>query len=265
MSKVDNAQTVEQQYSDDKNLSIRISLHNKYSTNKYGYSNWIFDFYQFFNGCKILELGCGNGIVWEKRINRLPVGTNLVLSDFSIGMVELVKEKFKGNSNVSTEIIDIQEIGYSDNTFDIVIANSMLYHVPNLPKAVSEVYRVLKPNGKFYASTTGVNGMTKYLHEKLKEFNPEIDAFGDDSFSFTLQNGNDILSSKFNNINVYEYKDSLEITETVDLISWILSTNSMSEIDKSKIVGLDTFFGRCKDKNGIIKIPKQAGMFVAVK
>ena len=46
-----------------------------------------------------------------------------------------------------------------NNTFEIVIANSMLYHVPEIDKALSEVRRVLKKDGVFYAATSGENGI----------------------------------------------------------------------------------------------------------
>lgn len=51
------------------------------------------------------------------------------------------------------KIIDIQNIPYEDNSFDLVIANMMLYHVPDLPRALAEVGRVLKPEGKLYTAT----------------------------------------------------------------------------------------------------------------
>jgi ubiquinone/menaquinone biosynthesis C-methylase UbiE len=263
MSNINNASVVTQQYKDDKNLSIRIALHQKYSTNKYGYTNWLFDLYEFFDGCNVLELGCGNGSVWDNRIQDLPTQSKLTLSDISDGMIEIVKEKLKKYPNVSTDIIDIQNISYPDNTFDIIIANSMLYHIPNLEKAVSEVYRVLKPGGKFYATTIGTGGMNGYLHEKLKEFNPKIDAFR--PFPFNLQNGKEILSKDFPRVELYEHEDSLEIIETSDLVNWILSTTLTSRFDKKELDGLDIFFERCKDSRGVIRIPKQAGMFAAVK
>jgi len=53
--------TLKKQYKTGRNLETRVSLHDKYSVNKQGFGNWIFENYKFFNGCKILELGCGTG------------------------------------------------------------------------------------------------------------------------------------------------------------------------------------------------------------
>ena len=62
MSNMTNSENVKEQYADERNLLARIRLHEKYSTNKYGFSNWLFDYhYKFTDSCKILELGCGIG------------------------------------------------------------------------------------------------------------------------------------------------------------------------------------------------------------
>ena len=47
-------------------------------------------------------------------------------------------------NNVSFQQIDIQDINFPEETFDVIIANYMLYHIPDLQKALYEVKRVLK-------------------------------------------------------------------------------------------------------------------------
>ena len=136
-----------QQYSDDRNLSVRSKLHAKHSTNKQGFGSWLFEKYCFSKNNSILELGCGNGWQWEwdRGIERLPHGCKVILSDFLEGMVNIVKEKFSSyNTDIDFQKIDVQAIPYGDESFDVVIANHMLYHVPDLDKALSEVRRVMK-------------------------------------------------------------------------------------------------------------------------
>ena len=159
MSTMDKIENVKEQYKDDNNLSIRIKLHAKHSTNKQGFIPWLFEKYKFSNGYRILELGCGNGEQWQNRIQQLPADCILVLSDFSEGMVKNVWEKYSNHKNLLAQNIDIQNIPFPDNSFDVVIANHMLYHVPDLLKALSEVKRILKSGGKFYAATNGNGGM----------------------------------------------------------------------------------------------------------
>ncbi|MFT3952688.1 MAG: class I SAM-dependent methyltransferase [Oscillospiraceae bacterium] len=121
------------------------------------------------------EAGCGNGAQWEENIQKLPSGCKLILSDFSYGMVEIVKNKYADDSNITAQQIDIQCIDYPDESFDVVIANHMLYHVPDLSKALSEVSRVLKPNGTFYAATNGNGGLRAFLEDELQRADPDAD------------------------------------------------------------------------------------------
>lgn len=110
MSIMNETQNVKQQFSNDKNLALRIDFYKKYTTNKYKFADWLFDKYDFKENMSILELGCGNGSHWEGRIEKLPKGCKLILSDFSDGMLSLVKEKYSTYKNVSFCKIDIQSI-----------------------------------------------------------------------------------------------------------------------------------------------------------
>lgn len=265
MSEMNDKAKVINQYKDDSKFRKRQDFHDKYSTNKYGFRNWMFDRYKISSGNKILELGCGNGLMWDKKYSELPEDTKLILSDFSEGMCKIVKDKHIEHRNVEIEQIDIQDIPYEDNTFDIVIANHMLYHVPNVDKAIEEVYRVLKKGGKFYASTLGVDGFQKYLNEKIKEFNSNMDYFNIENWLFTLKNGAEVLSKKFNDIKKYEYEDSIEIPDENELVEWIFTSAVLQDVNKEHFNGLAEHFAKYKDNNGIIHIPKQIGCFIAKK
>ena len=264
MAKMDNTENVKEQYKDDSNLSIRSRLHTKYSTNKQGFFPWLFEKYEFSGGCRILELGCGNGAQWQDRIEELPDDSVLVLSDFSEGMVKIVWEKYSGCKNMLAQKIDIQDIPFPDNCFDVVIANHMLYHVPDLPKALSEVKRILKSGGSFYATTNGNGGMRPFLRNVFKQVNPKIDAFAKD-FSFNLQNGKEMLSQYFDDVQRSDFEDSLSITETQDLMDWIKSTITLSSYFENDLDGLYDYFEDIRQKEGAINIPKEAGLLISKK
>lgn len=251
---------VKEQYADSENLDIRIAIHQKYSINKQGFGNWIFQQYEFFDGCKILELGCGNGSMWRENIKLLPKNCRLILSDFSEKMLATTRENVPVESGIGFEIIDIQNIPFEDNSFDIVIANMMLYHVPDLSKALGEVRRVLKDGGKFYCATYGESGVIEYL-EKLF-----ADIVGEEKRDkiFTLQNGGEILSKYFSCVERRNYEDGLEVTDVNDLADYIYSVGNMSKLGnlpRELIIERLT----ATTKNGIIRIPKEYGMFISNK
>ncbi len=264
MSTMDNIENVKEQYKDDNNLSIRSSLHAKYSTNKQGFFPWLFEKYKFSNGYRILELGCGNGVQWQNRIQQLPADCFLVLSDFSEGMIKIVWEKYSNHKNMLTQKIDIQNIPFPDNCFDVVIANHMLYHVPDLPKALSEVKRILKIDSKFYAATNGNGGMRPFLRNAFKLVNPKINAFTKD-FSFNMQNGKEMLSQYFDDVQRCDFEDSFSITETQDLIDWLKSTVTIATYSESDLNGFYDYFEGIRQKDGAINIPKETGLFISTK
>jgi len=65
-------QFVSGQYQNAKNLNARIQLHQRFSTNKYGWHRWVFDQFSFPPQSRILELGCGSGELWLESIDHVP-------------------------------------------------------------------------------------------------------------------------------------------------------------------------------------------------
>ena len=262
MSLSNTSEYVKKQYENDKNLSARGQLHAKYGTNKcQSLFDWLFEKYEFADNYRILELGCGNGNQWENRIEQLPNGCTLMLSDFSDGMVKIVWEKYSNHKNMLAQKIDIQDIPFPDNCFDIVIANYMLYHVPDLNKGLSEVKRVLKPSGKFYCATNGTGGMKAYINNAFKQINPQSIAFIEES-SFSLQNGKALLIKYFKTVQRVDYEDSLSVTNTQDLMNWIKSSIAASESSEEDLNNLYDYFENIRKKEGAINIPKETGLFI---
>ena len=173
MSNLNDKVVVKQQYATAKNLNTRISIHDKYSTNKMGFGNWIVSNYRLEKGMSVLELGCGTGDMWRNRENLISTCNKLILSDFSDGMVATAKHNIGNYDNVEYRIMDIQDIPYENETFDVVIANMMLYHVPDIEKGLSEVRRVLKRGGCFYCATYGEHGIIEYLSKILSAYGVE--------------------------------------------------------------------------------------------
>lgn len=258
MNTVNNSSEVKKQYADSGNLSTRISIHEKYSVNQQGFGNWIFSNYRIEPGMKVLELGCGTGDMWKDRGELIVKCGTLVLSDFSEGMVSTAKENVGTFGNVEYRVIDIQDIPYEDSTFDVVIANMMLYHVPDLRKGLSEVRRVLKKGGTFYCATYGEHGIVEYLSALLGRYGVE------DKINkvFTLQNGAEILDRFFVNIEKCDYIDSLSVTDPDDMVEYIYSLSSMTTLSKVPKAEIREILVR-NMKDGVLTVPKEYGMFIA--
>ena len=258
MSNINDISTVKQQYSTANNLNRRISIHEKYSTNKMGFGNWIVSNYKIDKGMKILELGCGTGDMWKNRDTLINSCSKIVLSDFSEGMLLSTKNNIGIYNNIEYKVIDIQEIPFDNDEFDIVIANMMLYHVPDIQKGLSEVRRVLKNDGVFYCATYGEHGIIEYLSKTLSSYGVENNI----NKNFTLQNGKEILGKVFSNIKKLEYIDSLAVTNIDDIVDYIYSLSGMTSLTNvPKNTIKDIFTNNLV--NGVLNVPKEYGMFIA--
>lgn len=257
MSEISDKKLVLEQYNNAKNLQTRISIHQKYSVNKQGFGNWIISNYQIEDGMSVLELGCGDGSMWSNHLNIIEKCQDFFMTDLSEGMLKMARSNVGDVSSVTYQVVDIQDIPFEENCFDVVIANMMLYHVPDLRKGLSEVERVLKPNGKFYCATGGERNVMQFVADLLKPYGFAYHA----NNQFTLQNGKEKLKEHFSQVEMRMYDDALEITNIDDLLDYVYSGISMSRICKISRETVKEILQR-EMKNGMITIPKDCGMFI---
>src|SRR2546430_14213021 len=125
------------QYATSTNLSARIALHQRCSTNAYGFQRWVFDRLALAPGARVLEIACGTGSLWRENADRMPEA-RLVLSDFAMAMLETTKQAVREARFVNCALPDLP---FADGRFDVVIANHMLYHVTAREQALREIRR----------------------------------------------------------------------------------------------------------------------------
>lgn len=248
---------IEKQYQTPDKLNTRISIHEKYSTNHQPFGEWIMSHYEIEPGFRILELGCGTGDMWKGKLGILKSGVNLTLTDFSPGMLELAKRNTAGSDRVDYRIVNIQDIPFDGSSFDMVIANMMLYHVPDLHKGLSEVRRVLRSGGKFYCATYGEHGIMEFVNECLRD----LGIYGEIGKTFTLQNGESILRAHFQDVQRYTREDGLAVTCVEDFVDYVLSLSSLTGITDVCRDTLRQVFEK-QTINGILYVPKEYGMFI---
>jgi ubiquinone/menaquinone biosynthesis C-methylase UbiE len=253
------------QYKDAGNLNARAQLHARSSTNKYGWMRWVFDQFHLPAECRILELGCGAGTLWRDNLERVPAGWKITLTDFSPGMLEQAQENLRESGRgFAFEQVDAQSIPYDDERFDAVIANHMLYHVPDRPKALAEMRRVLKPGGRFYASTVG-EGHTREIFEMVSRFDHE-GRFQRETPSFTLENGAQELAQWFSGVTLHRYEDGLVVTEAEPLIAYVMSmVEARSVFTDDCLAELIAYVEGELAAHGAIHISKDSGMFEAFR
>jgi ubiquinone/menaquinone biosynthesis C-methylase UbiE len=117
-------------------------------------------------GMSVLDVGCGPGYVSAAAAAR---GATPLGLDFSEGMIGIAQGMFP---EIEFQEGDAQNLPFGDATFDRVVANFALLHVPDPERACVEACRVLKPGGKFGFTVWAAleeNPYAKMIDDVLRE------------------------------------------------------------------------------------------------
>lgn len=254
------------QYQNANNISSRIRLHSMYSQNKQGWFPWVYEQCDIKPEMNILEVGCGNGSLWLENKDFIPDSEiHIVLSDISRGMIRDARRSIlqgSKDSRFTFHVFSGEQIPYAAESFDLVIANHILFYCEDIESVCWEILRVLKPGGKFVCSTYGNHHM-KEITDLVQEFDNRIVLSGDKLYEhFGLHNGSDLLRRQFDEIEMRLYPDELIVDQAEPLIEYILSCHGNQNqylLDRYKDF---RSFVEKKTAKGF-HITKEAGIFIA--
>ena len=253
---------VRDQYRDASNLGDRADLHARFSVNPRGWLPWVFDRFIFPPEARLLDLGCGPGGLWRANRARMPAGWEVTLADLSPGMVDAARGSL-GEERLSYRVADVQHLPFDDAGFDGVIANHMLYHVPDRGGALAEIRRVLKAGGRLYAATNGRTerpSLGAWVRQAMHQEGHRPQESVLDLFS--LETGGPELRQVFSNVLLHRYDDALEITEVEPLIAYVQSTGTMA-LAPDRLPELRRAVAAEIERHGCLRLAKNTGMFEA--
>lgn len=252
--------SVVQQYKSAANFAKRSQTHG---AGKIKWYRGVFDRFKFPDKCKILELGCGLGSLWSINQDRIPKGWDIILSDFSRAMLLATKKNLNSiKHSFEYKIINAEAIPYPDDSFDAVIANGLLYLVPNLKKTIKEIARVIKPGGILVASTSGEKYMIELVRLLEKTKLPVHRNYN--KYPFSCDNGTALLEPYFSKVKLFRNKNKPTIMKESKLLAdHILSTNL--NLTKEQVKDVRNYFDDYFKKNKVFKMTIDTGIFVAKK
>ena len=257
--------SLKNQYQNATNISSRINLHNLYSQNKQGWFPWIFQQCHIRPGLRILELGCGDGTLWTENLSLIPEDISITLSDISSGMLRDARRAIgSSDTRFAFRAFDCKKIPYKDESFDVVIANHVLFYCDDIPAVLKEVCRVLSPGGHFLCSAYGKAHMQE-VSQLVEDFDDRIVLSADKLYErFGRENGRKILDPFFPDAKWHSYEDFLLVQDAEPLISYVLSCHG----NQNQYI-LDHYkefraFATKKTAKGF-RITKDAGVFLCEK
>ena len=159
---------------------------------------------------RLLDVGCGPGELTERLARDL--GADVRAIDISPRMVELAR-----NRGIDAQIADVERIPFGDGEFDCVFAAWVLYHAPDLDRAISECARVLRPHGRLVATTVGEDNLSEVwdLFEDGERRAP---------ISFNRVNGTDLLKRHFANVEQRDIDSTLVFPDIESIRTFVSST-----------------------------------------
>jgi SAM-dependent methyltransferase len=216
--KLQDPRALQRQYGDSSNLGSRISLHARFSTAEMPWPNWVFERLRLEPNDRVLEVGGGPGMLWRANIEAMPAGCRVTVTDMSPGMVAEASAAID-DERFDFRVADAQALPFPDASFDALVANHMLYHVPDLDAALGEFARVLLSGGRLVAATNGRGHMPE-LASLLDAVGLEarrwahVEAFG-------LESGVAPVERRFDDVRVERHTNVLAVTDAHAVLDYV--------------------------------------------
>ena len=218
-------------------------------------------------------IGSGPGHLWRRNLDRIPTSFPVILSDASQGMITTARHELSAVPiHIHYTVLDAQSLPLPSDSFNVVIANHMIYHIPDIPKAIEDMHRILSRDGCLLAATNGDDHMHE-IDDLVHAIEPSI-IFGSRDLKdtriipFSMSNGEEKLSASFESVSKFNFDDELIITEVEPLVQYILSfPGNAREVfaSEEKLSELKTTIEESIRNHGAFNVTKSAGLFVAKK
>jgi SAM-dependent methyltransferase len=179
----------------------------------------------------VLDAGCGTGDFTERVAHELDV--ELVALDLSPRMVELTRAR-----GIDARVGDLQVLPFPAATFDCVIANRVIYHLPDLDSGLAEIKRVLRNRGRLIAVTYG----SDHLRELWSLIGEEPNA----GSSFVGENGAASLARHFEHVERRDVSGQAIFPDEASMRGYLAAYERLSDADlATRLPTIATPFTTC--------------------
>lgn len=260
-------------YATDDNLRIRQETHDKYSVPDRSFAEWVLDRVPWRGGERLLDVGCGNGLYYKKMQNR---GIQMDYVGLDL-MDSMIRNHPLAEDSDQLSLGDAQDLPFADNSFDLLMANHMMHHLPDMHSALDEFNRVLKPNGVLVVATNSMNTMPE-LQVLMRRAIVLLTRSGAATVRapemptdrFALENGIRLLSNHFYAVVRHDLPSALVFPDVEPAMIYLESTRDLREPSlPPDVVWEDVMMIMRQQINQLIKhlgelvINKQAGVLIA--
>lgn len=259
------------QYGTSAKLRIRQEAHERYSERPNDFFAWALAFLELQSGLLVADIGCGPGAYHAQVV---ATGCTVIGIDASFGMVADVRRQAADlRLSVWPVQASAERLPLADNSVDRLMANHMLYHVPEQEAALAEMRRVLKPRGRVMLATNAADANDVFHHAHAAA----AQALGyvpTPRMTSRFHLGHlEVVQRFFPGAEVHVRDDAFRFP-TLDAALRYYASGNIDAIENPPADGshaarllplvADTLRAQVGD-DGRLRVPKDAGCFVAIK
>jgi ubiquinone/menaquinone biosynthesis C-methylase UbiE len=148
----DKSRLVNEAYATDEPLLVRIETHRRYSVPAIDLPAWALDRRPWRSDETVLDIGAGSGQYLAPLRERVPRG-RIIAGDLAPGMLRDLRAKGAPGDAMLLNA-DAEALPLADGSCDVILASYVMFFIPDIPRAVSEIHRVLRPGGALLAVTS---------------------------------------------------------------------------------------------------------------
>jgi len=241
-----------EQYGDSLRFRTRVDAHREFGERKESFHAWLVDRLDPQSGDHVADVGCGPGDYFQLLAGR---GARVVGCDLSPGMAQEARR-----AGFRTVVADAQHLPLASGTFERVMCNHVLYHVPDQRAALLELHRIARPGGTVLIATNGTDTLREFdevARQAGRDLGHELPARR--RSPFTLEDG-EVVRSVFPSARVERFENRLVFPEpepAIDYLrSWIGGTGPLEDAMRRRIAGVI-------EREGAFRVDTIAGCFVA--
>lgn len=216
-------------YQDSSKLAVRGGFHRRFANRNW--FTWVDARLNIPSAARVLDVGCGPGWFWN-ACTHLPADMTLTLLDQSAHMVEQATARLAHLNIAGSVVADAATLPFADNSFDVVTAMHMLYHMPDAGQALDEISRVLAPGGRCIVTTNNPRDLPQIAALSHTAFGSAIDDMVQARFGSPVARA--LMIERFVDVRQDTYEDLYQVDDPAPVIE-MLST--MPPGDKADAAG----------------------------
>ena len=217
--------------------------------------------YAYTGGMDVLDVGCGQGIDVSQYAE---AGANVTGIDLTPKHAELAA-KHVASIGLEAEIIngDAEQLPFEDNSFDRVSSNGVLHHTPDMPAALQEIQRVLRPGGEARIIVYNSHSLHYWFNQVLGHGIIKGDLLRERSMAGVLSSTVERTSIDARPlVNVYSRKDVRNMLRQAGFVDVRVHSRHFNKTDAFPYEAAARRIARLRDPKLLDRIGRKAGWYV---